>query len=421
MDEINWLFEQQRFGIKPGLSRVERLLARCGAPHERFKSVLITGTNGKGSTAAVTAGILTAAGIRTGLFTSPHLSYFNERFQLNMTPLNEHLIRDTITQLKPVAEQEGATFFEILTVLACLLFAKQNVDIAVMEVGMGGRYDATNVLTPIASVITSVGLDHTAILGDSVSAIALDKAGIMRPNVPAYTAAQDEALSVIKQEAARTGSPLHVMNETMHVTSHAPTWNGSDLHVQLAHTSYDLHTPLIGKHQHNNVALAVAVANQLKLSTNAIQTGVRTTRWPGRLELLSYRERRVLLDGAHNPAAAQALVETLVALNAGHLTVILGVSADKDVAGIWQQLAPVVGALVVTQAQLNPRALAPEALREHTRADAMVTHSLPEALACALDMTAKNDVILVVGSLYLIGEMRPLLLGEAGETRERWQ
>lgn len=417
---LRWLFERQRFGVRPGLARVRALLARLGHPERAFEAALIGGTNGKGSTASTLASALGAAGARVGLFTSPHLSRVGERFVVDGVELPTSRLEQALAALRPAAEREEATFFEILTALACLLFAEAGVRRAVFEVGLGGRFDATNALEPVLSILTGVALDHTEVLGDTVAAIARDKAQIFRAGRPALAGATGEALVVVRAEAGRIGARLVVLGEELRVEVGASGWRGLELSLRWSDAELEVATPLIGRHQARNVALAVAAAHALGVSDEAIRRGVAATRWPGRLEPVRYQGRTVLLDGAHNPEAAGALAAALRELGAEGVTLVFGTSKDKDAAGILAPLLPLAARVILTQARLSPRAAPPQALRRHApRAE--VREDWQEALELALAETPPEVPLLVAGSLYLVGEVRPYLLGEPLEALERWQ
>lgn len=418
---LTWLFERQRFGMKPGLETTRALLERLGNPQERFRSVLVGGTNGKGSTASTLMSILHVHGFRTALFTSPHLTYFSERFVVNGAPLEQQAVLRALQDVRPHAETVGATFFEIVTAMACLLFARANVDVAVMEVGLGGRFDATNTLEPRLSIITGVALDHTQVLGDTVEAIAYEKAGIMRAGKPCLTAAQGPALLPLEKHAAAVGADLRVLEEHAHLEVTDKGWDGLRITLRTPDGVLELHSPFLGRHQARNVALAALAGQHLGVQPAAIRQGVQQARWPGRLEPVRYADRVFLLDGAHNPEAAQALADALRALGVTRGTLMFGTSADKDVAGIVAPLRDVTKHAVLTRASSSRRALPPEELARHWHGDITLAATPDAAVQAAVAATSPEDVIVVAGSLYLLGEIRPMLLGAAKETFERLQ
>jgi dihydrofolate synthase/folylpolyglutamate synthase len=423
---LEWLFSVQRFGIRPGLERVHALLAAAGNPQQRFRTVLVAGTNGKGSTASILASMLSAAGTRTGLFTSPHLSQVMERFRVDSEPLGKGALARVLRDLRPQAEEIGATFFEILVVAACRLFADASVETAVFEVGLGGRYDATNALEPVLSVITGVALDHVEVLGDSVGQIALDKAGIFRSGVPAVTGATGTALAVLESEAARLSVPLQRLDHEVRFTAAARGWAGSTVTVQLPGGAVlSVATGLAGSFQARNTALAVAAGALLGVPAPALRTGAAAAKWPGRLERLRWHDRWVVLDGAHNPSGAAALRAALHELGARPALLLAGVTADKDVAGVVSELAELAPRVITTRAGLSARALEADSLAAGFRAagagQVSTADGPGQALGLALELTDRNDTIVVAGSLYLIGEVRPLLEGGEAERFERWQ
>ncbi|GMA16019.1 bifunctional folylpolyglutamate synthase/dihydrofolate synthase [Deinococcus metallilatus] len=414
MTDLDWLFARQRFGVHPGLTRVRALLARLDDPQQAFRTVLVGGTNGKGSTAATLAAMLTAGGERAGLFTSPHLTRFSERFVVAGQERPEEEVLDALHRVRPHAEAVEASFFEVVTALGCLLFAEAGVTTAVMEVGLGGRLDATNALDPGLSVITNIALDHTEILGETREAIAREKAGILRAGRPAVTGVAADLLPLLEAQ----GADLWVLGREVKVEALPLGWDGWDVRVGMPKTALTFRTPLLGAHGARNAALAAAAAHRLGVGEEAIHAGAANVRWPGRLEVLPWRGGRVLLDGAHNPDGARALAEALRGLDVGRLPIVFGAAADKDIAGVAEALRPLASEVILTRAVLSPRAADPAALAPSF---AGVPVRLADTPADALDRLPPAGLAVVCGSLYLIGEVRPLLLGEAGERRERWQ
>lgn len=404
--------------MHPGLGRVQELLSRVGSPQHAFQTVLVGGTNGKGSTAAVLASMLHAQGRRTGLFTSPHLTRFTERFQVDGQELPSGTVDTALERLRPHAEDTGATFFEIVTALGALLFAEAGIQTAVMEVGLGGRLDSTNALDPALSVITGVALDHTEILGNTLEAIAAEKAGILRAGRPAVTGVAADLLPLLRA----TRADLWALGQEMRVQTHSLGWQGAEVALKLPDTALEFQTPLLGAHGARNAALAAAAAWRLGVGGAAIRAGAAAARWPGRLEVLPSGGlgARLLLDGAHNPDGARALAATLLELGVPPVPVIFGAAGDKDVGGVVQALRPHVSHAVLTRATLSPRAaVAADLAPLFAGLPVTLTESPGEALAVLTAL--KAPLALACGSLYLIGELRPLLLGTAGEDRERWQ
>ncbi|WP_343761385.1 folylpolyglutamate synthase/dihydrofolate synthase family protein [Deinococcus depolymerans] len=413
--QLEWLFARQRFGVHPGLGRVQALLTRLGSPQASFRAVLVGGTNGKGSTAATLAAMLEAGGVRTGLFTSPHLTHFTERFVVDGQELPEEVVADALARVRPAAEALGASFFEIVTALGALLFAEAGVQVAVMEVGLGGRLDATNALEPALSVVTNVGLDHTEFLGDTPQAIATEKAGILRAGRPAVVGVAPE----VQPAFDAPGADLWRLDDHL-LDLRLRGWQGAQVTLRTPAGPLTLQTPLLGRHGARNAALAALAALRLGVPAAAVTRGAAGTRWPGRLETLPWGAGRVLLDGAHNPDGAQALAATLEELQVGPLPLVFGAAGDKDLGGVVAALRPAVSEVILTRAVLSPRAADPRALAELFAGLPVTVTDTP---AAALEVLAGRaaPLALVCGSLYLLGEVRPLLLGRAGERRERWQ
>ena len=410
--ELDWLFARQRFGVHPGLGRVQGLLARLGDPQRAFRTVLVGGTNGKGSTAATLAAMLRAGGVRAGLFTSPHLTRFTERFVVDGQELPEEVVAAALARVRPEAEAVEASFFEIVTALGALLFAQAGVQVAVMEVGLGGRLDSTNALDPVLSVVTNVALDHTEFLGDTLEAIAGEKTGILRAGRPAVVGVAPQVQSIF----AAQGADLWRLDDHLLVTE-LRGWQGAQVTLGGEDGPLSLSTPLLGAHGARNAALA---ALRLGLPAEAVTRGAASVQWPGRLEVIAWQGGRVLLDGAHNPDGACALAAALRELGVGPLPLVFGVAGDKDISGVSSALRSCASEVILTRAALSPRAADPQSLAS-LFAGLPVTVTDSPAAALAVLAARHAPLALVCGSLYLLGEVRPLLLGEAGASRERWQ
>lgn len=415
-----------------GLKRTEWLLAQLDHPEHRYPILHIAGTNGKGSTAACIAAILQAAGLRVGLYTTPHLHTFRERIQIDGRPIPEEQFAALTGELVPLNRRLAgvrpdwgeATAFEFSTVLAFLGFARVGVQVAVIEVGLGGRLDATNVVLPEVSVITPVSLDHTHILGDTLTGIAAEKGGIIKSGRPVICGPQPpEALTMLERLAADRASPFFVAGRDWRFSG---TPEGFDLLGPWGHYR-DLRLSLIGPHQVENAATAVAACwmlgqRGLPVSEQAIRAGLAVVHWPGRLEVV--RERpTIIVDGAHNVGGAEQLAAAIRAsFRWRRLTLILGIGSGKDVEGIVQALAPIADHLIAT-ASYHPRAVPPAliaaaavfaGLRASTHVEDAET--LDDALRRALAETESEDLICVAGSLYLVAEAREALgLAEPAE------
>lgn len=415
------LLARQRFGVRPGLERVRELLRRLGDPQDAYRAVLVAGTNGKGSTAAALAAALDAAGVRTARFSSPHLVRVGERFVVAGREADPERLTELAARLEPHLDATEATFFEAVTALACLHFREEGAEVAVMEVGLGGRLDATNALEPELSIVTGVALDHQDVLGHDVGTIAREKAGVLRPGRPALTGARGEALRVIRGEAARLGAELAVLGEDLACDGEALGWEGVRLRLRAFGEELELRSPLVGAHQLRNLALAAAAALRLGVPPAAIRDGVGRARWPGRLERLPHEGRWVVLDGAHNAEAARALGRALEGLEPGGVTLLLGVARDKELGEIAAALLPRARAAFATAARLSPRARPAEEVAAALGPGAVAASPPATALAAALAATPPGGTVVVAGSLYLVGELRPLLTGEDAEAFERWQ
>ncbi|MEX2536457.1 MAG: Mur ligase family protein [Trueperaceae bacterium] len=418
---LEWLFERQRLGMTMGLERVRELLAAVGNPHDSFRSLLVGGTNGKGSTARVLAQCLVAQGGRVGLYTSPHLSRIGERFMVAGREAARGTVSEVVGRVRGQAERQGASFFEVLTAAACLHFEEEGVETAVMEVGLGGRFDATNALDPQLSIITGISLDHTELLGDTSAAIAREKAGILRPGRLSLTAATGDALAVLKEEAAGLTTPLWVLGEEIEAHGEQLAWQGQRVNVSCPAGEVAGRSPLVGHHQQSNIALAIAAALALGVLPAASQRGLAAASWPGRLERVPYRGRWLVFDGAHNAEAAVALGVALNELEKSPYTLIVGAGRDKELPAIAAALAPGAGRVFATRARHSPRARSAREVATLFKEGAEACEDPGEALSAALAATPELGTIVIAGSLYLVGELRPLVVNEEFEADERWQ
>ncbi len=407
------------------LEEFERFLARLESPHRRLPTVVVAGTKGKGSTAAMIASIAQASGLKTGLYTSPHLCSIRERIQVNGEMISEDAFAALVAELLPHLEATGLeasrryrTFFEILTAMALLHFTTVGVDLAVLEVGLGGRLDATNVATPLVSVITPISLDHTELLGNTIPLIAREKAGIVKPRGLVVVAPQPpEALDVIRDVCRAQGARLVDVEREVRWQPIHWSWEGSVFDLEGPVRSYPhLEIPLAGPHQILNAATAATTVEQLEaqglqLSVEGIYGGLRGVRWEGRLETVG-RQPWTVLDGAHNRDSARRVREALAAcFHYRRLILVLGISANKDLEGIVQELAPLAAVTIATRAEV-PRAATPQRVAELAAtwsAHVIVEEETRDALARACAEAGEEDLILVTGSLYLVGDAKRLL------------
>lgn len=413
---------------KFSLAEICVLLGALGDPHRRVRSVLIAGTNGKGSTASTLASILTACGMRTGLYTSPHLARVNERIRIGEAEIADDDFARFFFRVQDAARDllrdarlpQPPSFFEVLTALALVYFAESEVEISVLEVGMGGRLDATNIVDPLISVITDISLDHMEWLGSTISAIAREKAGILRRGgtmvtLPQYSEA-NEALGKAASELEVRG-----VNAAAYMPENNVSATGA-YEIEVFGERIEVASPLLGVHQQRNVALAIATAVELKtahdfpIAAAGIASGIRQTRWPGRLEHIEKNGAEWILDVAHNPAGAWALRAGISGLvSRTPRTLIFSCLRDKPVAEMAQILFPLFEEVILAPIH-SARAASMDELEAAARATgsiAIKAESVRQAMKLAMER-GKNRVVVVSGSVYLVGEARSLLLG--GET-----
>ena len=429
-DAIRFLYSLRWFGAKLGLDNTFKLAALAGNPQHRLRFIHVAGTNGKGSTCAMLESIYRAAGLRVGLFTSPHLVAFGERIQVNRHVISAREVGRLVAEMQALLEEgwgpsasraPGAssatdsqtpapadsdghaghpTFFEVVTIMALRYFAAQECDLVIWETGLGGRLDATNIVTPLASVITNIQYDHQMWLGETLASIAAEKAGIIKPGIPVITAAEgEEALPVIAETARRQNAPLTILSPAE--TQRPPLDT--------------LQLPLLGQHQRMNAAVAVTtvrtLASQIPVSEDTIRAGLSHVHWAGRLQLATRPNgQRVLLDGAHNVSGAGILAAAVKEyFPSPKLTLILGILRDKDWPGMCEILAPLAERILLvpvpSERSATPRELAEACRRANATAQVTEHASLRDALA----VTPKDAFLTIAGSLYLVGEAMELL------------
>ncbi len=410
------MYGLRRFGIKLGLSTIRSILYGLGNPQNQFKCIHVAGTNGKGSIASTLSSILQLSGYKVGLYTSPHLVRFNERICINQKPIDDDSI---VTSYEAVNRADHGdrepTFFEFTTAMALYEFGKQKVDWAIIETGMGGRLDATNIITPALCVISNISVEHREYLGNTITEIAGEKAGIIKKQVPVVTGVkQKNAISVVEKIAKNRSAPLYRLGQ------HFKTRKGKDgtfTYFGIDHTKHKMKTGLSGTHQIQNAALAIAASEILmnneavKVSYASIKEGLIKNKWPGRLEIVSLSPT-IILDGAHNLIAARNLAKFLKEEMAGrHITLVIGILDDKPYASMLQSLLSACDRVVLTRPVID-RALAPETLLPQAKdlvKDTTVINDVGEALMHAAKTSQPEDVICVAGSLYVVGEAKQML------------
>ncbi|CAM3935858.1 bifunctional folylpolyglutamate synthase/dihydrofolate synthase [Lederbergia lenta] len=423
-ESLDWIHSRLRFGIKPGLNRMKWMLEKLDHPQKKIKAVHVGGTNGKGSTVAYCRSILVEAGYEVGTFTSPYIEQFNERISLNGRPISDDEITSLVNTIKPLADEleetelGSPTEFEIITAMAIYYFGVMNpVDITVFEVGLGGRYDSTNVIEPILTVITNVGMDHTQILGNSLEEIAYEKAGIIKQSTPIFTAVKDDrAFKVIQKEAKEKEAQLLQLGHDFVVKDILSTeYSERFAYKSVTETIENLEIRLLGHHQIENAAGAVAALlwlhgqGTIRLNKEVIRAGLVKANWPGRLEVLQ-KEPTIMVDGAHNPEGLRALTAALENRFFGKkLKVVFAALKDKDLTEMCTILNDMNAELYVTEFDF-PRAATAEEFKKMTGNQTIITHSDWKILINNLKNTMQyNEVLVVTGSLYFISLVRPFL------------
>jgi len=421
-ETIDYLYGLKRLGIRPGLDTTKGLLSILGNSLREIPIVHLAGTNGKGSTSAMIASVMSEAGYRVGLYTSPHLVRFNERFKISGADISDEALCRVAAKVLEAAEKlktkSGleATFFEIATLMALLYFSEQDVDIAVMETGMGGRLDATNALTPIISVITGVAHDHNAYLGHSIEKIAAEKAGIIKKGVPLISGVMEAAPARVIEDtvkALKGRSPLRLGRDFRYKGVSGGSFDYYGLNLSLK----GMESRLRGGHQHKNAAIALAVLESLRgaypaINETSMREGLRRVNWPGRFESVS-KSPAIILDCAHNPEGASALAEAIREYfpPPATMTLIAGISGDKDISGILSHLVPLARRVILTEAGID-RAAALTELRKAARAlnkDCEEEPSVELAIGRALKSLPADEIIVISGSIFVVGEARGFL------------
>ncbi len=417
---VEYIHSFSWLGSRPGLDRTRQLLAAMGNPEKKLRFIHIVGTNGKGSTAAMLASVLTAAGYTTGLYTSPYIHRFEERMQVDGEEIRGEELADITQWVGGLADQmeEHPTEFELVTCVALEFFRRRNCDIVVLEAGMGGRLDSTNVIpAPEAVVITNIGLDHTAQLGNTMEAIAAEKAAVIKDGCPVILYEQKESVTQVVREACQAhhatltiASAQDVILERESPEGQWWNWKGDSLFV-----------PLLGDNQRHNGAVVLhtleAISHKYPVSAQAIREGLARVRWPGRFEVLRRRPWFVV-DGGHNPQCAATVADNLNRYFPGKAPVLLmGVLEDKDRAGLCELVAPLAQAFV-TITPPSPRALDAQTLANELAQYGKPTFaapSIPQGVERAMELAGEDGVVCALGSLYSVGEIRTYVLSKKGD------
>jgi dihydrofolate synthase/folylpolyglutamate synthase len=414
------IYQLGRFGIKLELETIQNILARLGHPEKKHPCVHVAGTNGKGSTATYIASILQAAGFKTGIYTSPHLVRFNERICINGQMISDP---DVVAAYEAVTAADTgdrhATFFEIATAMAFFHFARKKVDWAVIETGMGGRFDATNIIEPSLGVITNLSIEHTQYLGTTIPALATEKGGIIKPETPLVTSVhQPSGIRILKQIAKEKNAPLYQYKQDFFVrkTPGRPTvtYRGLNLHIPT------ITPPLPGDHQKENLGMALAACELIfhkykkndpryHLTPDLVRQGLAGTRWPGRLEVIQ-QNPLVILDGAHNLKASQVLARYLSTILADRkLTLVIGILDDKPYEAMLKNLLSVAHRVIITRAKIDrslPTPVLAAAAKKIFNGPIQVIEKVSEAVSHAISSTSEKDAVCIAGSLYVAGEAK---------------
>jgi len=421
--------KQDRYDYKKlfKLDRMVKLAALLGNPEAGIKSIHVAGTKGKGSTSAMIHSILKSAGFKAGLYTSPHLTTFRERIRVDDELISEDDISRILDTVKDAVEALGddrPSFFEVYTALAYLYFKERSPDFVVYEVGLGGRLDATNIITPLISVITPLSYEHMDKLGHTLTQIAVEKCGIIKERSICVSAEQHpEAREVIKKTCEEKKTRLIELGKDVMFKEIGSSESKEIFSVRGLFNTYPrLETPLLGAHQAANAACSIAVIEALRyhditIDADAVSSGLRDVKWPGRLEILS-RNPMIAIDGAQNGASAHVLAEAVKGIfKYDKLTLILGVSKDKDISGILKELVPIADSMILTKSKISERALEPSHIKEERilcNMKVALTESVEEAVDKALSGSSPEDMILIAGSLFVAGEARSYILDTLG-------
>ena len=423
-EALDWIHARLRLGIKPGLKRMQWMMEKLDHPETKIKTVHIGGTNGKGSTVTFLRSILEAAGYRVGTFTSPYIEHFNERISVNGKPVSDEDLVELTNAIKPLADEleetdlGGPTEFEVITAMSLLYFVKlAKVDIVLYEVGLGGRFDSTNIIYPYLSVITNIGLDHTAILGDTHEQIAFEKAGIIKKHTAVVTGVKrEDALKVITAKAEEEKSALFRIGKDFSISEHASLSNGEEFSLSSPFGILDnLKIGMIGQHQTENASLAVLAAQYLKenhgyrIGELAIREGLREAFWPGRFEVISEKPL-VILDGAHNDEGIQALANELKnRFKEKKVHVVFTALKDKKLDKMIAQLDETADKLIFVSFDFPRASSAADLMALSKSENKSFNEDWKTAIIAEIDELGEEDVLIITGSLYFISEAKPTL------------
>ncbi len=416
-EEILYLYNLRRFGMKMDLSIMRSLAEQLGNPHENFKSVHVTGTNGKGSVCAMLYSILRRR-YSVGLYTSPHVERYTERIIVDDKEIDEGYVVSFIRNWRPTieklaSENRNPTFFEVTTALAFEYFSERGVDFGVLEVGLGGRLDATNIVTPEVSGIVTVDLEHTNVLGDTIEKIAWEKSGIIKSNVPVVVGEKKrDAVEVIKKVAEKRGARYHNVNDEMHVENVSINFDGTRFRALSPIREYDVRIPLIGKHQVLNALVAIRMAEILgenySISHGDIEKGLAATHWRDRFEI-KRREPLLIFDSAHNPSAMKILVNTVKDLGIHEILILFSMLSDKDIEKVLRILSTISRKIVVTEINYEKRRATLESIKRIAERYFPEIHAFKDSCSALKYALSTGENVIGTGSIYLLGELEKCL------------
>ncbi|MBU4406239.1 MAG: bifunctional folylpolyglutamate synthase/dihydrofolate synthase [Candidatus Altiarchaeota archaeon] len=422
MQAVAFLYGLRESRVKLRLEHTRELLSMLGNPESKLRFVHVAGTNGKGSVCAMVSSVLSCEGYRTGLFISPHLNRFEERISIDGVFIGEDEVVALVERVMPFVDEmkesgRGPTFFEVVTAMALSYFAEKNADIVVLEVGLGGRLDATNVVEPIVSVITNIALDHQRLLGNSIEEIAREKAGIVKRGGILVTGAEGNSLDIIREECARNNSELVLVGKDIRYEKVNSSGEGQKFRLNGICDYGELGIPLLGEHQIFNAAVAVGAIEALKkrgvsVDEKSVRQGLEEAAWPGRLEIVR-KDPLVILDGAHNPAGIRALKKCMEGFDYERLILVIGISKGKAVPEMVGEISALADIIIVTRFEGN--STEPELIAEEFTSggkDVVIKNKIPNAVSYAVDEARDEDLVLITGSLFTVGEARRFLLGK---------
>jgi len=416
-ESIKWLYSFEKFGIKLGLERINYICKKLKNPQKSYKIIHVGGSNGKGSVCRFLQTILTLSGYKTGVFTSPHLQRFSERFVIDGKEISKDDVVLIVKKIKPIIDEmikqkNSPTFFEIVTAIAFEYFKDQKVDFAIIEVGLGGRFDSTNVVDPLVSVITNVSLEHQDRLGNKVEDIAFEKAGIIKESIPVITGASGKSIDVIKKVAKEKKSQIKIVEKSSwEKIQGGPDWQ--EFLVKGSLKDYHLKSSMAGKIQGENIAITIATIENLQMNgvyitDESILDGVEKTIYPGRMEIISF-EPLILIDGAHNIEGINNLKSTLKEdFVYEKLIIILGILKDKNIKEMLDIITPLADVIIFTKSK-NKRACSPTKLKDMIEKEVIVKEKISDAIDYAKMQAEKQDLICITGSLFTVGETKDYL------------